>query len=430
LQKLKSVAGFYESGSLKSIIQSSARLITVQVAAAFLLFANNYIIIKIGGEQVYGSYISIMAWVNFFSVIVVFGFDDYFIAALPKVYFNEETKTGVLSILLRSLFFLLAVFSILTILLAALIYFNFFEAALHTNQIYFFLLIFEVSILTLLIAFFRGINKVVVGQIVDKLLRPGLMIFFIVLVFIISRQLNLRLILIMQVTVLLAAIIFMCIKLKTTFPSFHRPAIVFDKSLKVNAVFLLISLLNLLSVRLDILFLTKTVLPEQVGYYNLGVRMADVIGFPLAALNLVVPSFLSKERANNSVDVKKLISNTSLIAFVATLIIYLPAVLLGKYILPLFGNNFIQGYWPMVILGSTYLISSVPHQMNGYLMISGNQNASLMCLIINFLSVFIFCWLLIPHYGLNGAAFSIMLGSIIYLIASVVAYKKAVVHLA
>lgn len=430
LLKRKLIFAINGSESVTSIVQSSAKIIAVQIIAAFLLFANNYIIIKTCGDEIYGSYVSLMAWVNLFSVIVVFGFDDYFVAALPKIYFNPETKTGVLSVLLRSLGIVLIIFPLLTVVLAILIYANFFEPALHQNQVYFFVLLFEVSTLTILIAFFRGINKVVTGQVIDKLLRPGLMILFVALVFIIFKQLNLRVILSIQVIVLLAAITFMCVQLKKNFPSFHRPAIVFDKSLKMNAAFLLISILNLLSVRLDILFLTKTVLPVQVGYYNLGVRMADIIGFPLAAMNLVVPSFLSKASAGNSVNIKKLIGNTSLIAFAATLVIYLPAVLFGKYILPLFGKNFIQGYWPMVILGSTYLISSFSHQMNSYLMISGNQKYSLICLIVNVSSVFVFCWLLIPRFGFTGAAFSIALGSIFYLLASLICYKKAVLQLA
>ena len=366
-----------------------------------------------------------MAWVNFFSVIIVFGFEDYFIATIPKI--NSNRQEDVLSVLLRSLVISFIIFSLLTIVLAILIYLNFFEPALHQHQTYFFVLLFEVSLLSLLIAFFRSINKIVFGQVIDKLLRPVLMILFTVLLYWISKQLNLSLILFMQVTVLLTIIVFLCAQLKRNFPSCHRPVNIFNKSLKANAAFLLISILNLLSVRLDILFLTKTVLPEQVGYYNLGVRMADVIGFPLAAMNLVVPTFLSKESANNSFNIKKLIRNTSLIAFIATLGIYLPLVLLGRYVLSFFGEHFIQGYLPMVILGSTYLISSFPHQINGYLMISGHQSHSLICLTINVLSVFICCWLLIPSLGLIGAAISVLLGSIIYFIAIVIVYRKVVV---
>lgn len=427
LKEGKPLSFIYESGSVKSVIQNSARIIIIQVIAVFLLFTNNYIIIKLCNDQIYGNYVSIMAWVNIFSVIIVFGFEDYFIATIPKI--NSDREREVLSVLLRSLVILLIMFSLLTIVLGILIYSNFFEPAFHQNQIYFFALLLEVSVLSILISFFRGINKIVFGQVIDKLLRPGLMILFTVLLFMISKQLNLSLILFMQVTVLLIVIIFLGVQLKRSFPSFHRPVTIFDKSLKINTAFLLISILNLLSVRLDLLFLTKTVLPEQVGYYNLGVRMADVIGFPLAAMNLVVPTFLSKESADNSFNIKKIIRNTSLIAFTATLTIYLPLVLLGRYVLSFFGEHFIQGYLPMVILGGTYLISACSHQINGYLMISGHQNHSLICLIINVLTVFVFCWLLIPPFGLTGAAFSVLLGSIIYFIAIVIVYKKVVVQL-
>lgn len=430
LQKGKLVAAIADSGPVKSIIQSSAKLIIVQVVAALLLFANNYIIIKLGDDRIYGNYVSLMAWVNFFSVIVVFGFDDYFIAALPKIYFNAATKNEVPGILFRSIVISLAVFSLSAIVLAVFIHFSFFATAIQQNQVYFFVLLAEVSVLGILIAFFRGIDKVVFGQVIDKVLRPGLMILLSLLFFIISMRLSLSLILLMQVTVLFAAITFMSVQLKRSFSSFHRPAAIFDKSLKINVTFLLISILNLLSVRLDILFLTKTVLPEQVGYYNLGVRMADVIGFPLAAMNLVVPTFLSKESANNSINIKKIINNTSLAAFAATLVIYLPIVFFAGYVLPLFGKHFIMGYQPMVILGGAYLISSWSHQMNGYLMISGNQHYSFICLFINVIAVFIFCTCLIPAWGLPGAAFSVLLGNIIYFIAIIFCYKKIVEKLA
>jgi O-antigen/teichoic acid export membrane protein len=424
LRKENLFSAVYKTSSAKAIIQSSAKIIIVQVIAAFLLFANSFTIIKISDERIYGSYVSIMAWVNLFSVIVVFGFEDYFIATIPKIHSRRETENYALSVLLRALIILLIIFSLLTIVLIILNNSNLFEQALHQNQIYFFLLLFEVSVLNILIAFFRSLNKIVFGQVIDKLLRPVLMILFTVLLFIILRQLSLGLVLLMQVAVLLTVIIFLGVQLRKAFSSFPRPGNIFDKSLKLNAAFLLISILNLLSVRLDILFLTKTVLPEQVGYYNLGVRLADVIGFPLAAMNLVVPTFLSKESADHSFSIKKVVRDTSVITFVATLVIYLPLVLFGKYVLSFFGKHFIQGYWPMVILGGTNLISSMSHQMNGYLMISGKQNFSLICLIINVISVFIFCWLLIPRLALTGAALSVLLGSAIYFIAIVIVFMR------
>ena len=110
LRDSKSISTINESGSVKSIIQSSAKIIVVQVIAAFLLFANNYIIIKLCNDRIYGSYVSIMAWVNIFSVIIVFGFEDYFIATIPKI--NSNRETGVLSVLLRSLVISLIIFSL------------------------------------------------------------------------------------------------------------------------------------------------------------------------------------------------------------------------------------------------------------------------------------------------------------------------------
>jgi len=246
LREDKPLSAIYESGAVKSIIQSSARIIVIQVIAAFLLFANNYIIIKLCNDRIYGSYVSIMAWVNFFSVIIVFGFEDYFIATIPKI--NSNRETDVLSVLLRSLVISFIIFSLLTIVLAILIYSNFFEPALHQHQTYFFVLLLEVSVLSLLIAFFRSINKIVFGQVIDKLFRPGLMILFTVLLFSISKQLNLSLILFMQVTVLLIMIVFLCAQGKRNFPYFHLPVNIFNESLKANAAFLLISILNLLSV--------------------------------------------------------------------------------------------------------------------------------------------------------------------------------------
>src|SRR4051794_18801097 len=113
LTKLRT-AGLFSAilkpGSMRSILQSSGKIILVQVIAALLLFGNNYIIIKLGDAQSYGSYVSLMAWVNFFSVIVVFGFDDYFIATLPKLYSKQEAGKEVLRVLLRALFIILILF--------------------------------------------------------------------------------------------------------------------------------------------------------------------------------------------------------------------------------------------------------------------------------------------------------------------------------
>lgn len=407
-----------------SFLKRSAKLVGVQIISAVLLLINNFLLIKSAGEFVYGNYVYLFTWISLFSVVVLFGMDDYFIANLPKFFFNSKYGRTIFKLLSWSLVVLFLAFGISIILVFILYGTGIINETFYSNKTLFLLFLFEAGLLNLLNSFLRGINNIIVGQIVDKVVRPILMTLTLSILLFIKINVNLQSLLVLQIVILaisISILTFQIIKLRNLTKT---EVIDFDRTLKSNFIFFLISILYLLNIKFDILFLSKWVSPEKIGYYNLSVRFADITGYPLAAASLIFPTLLSKEKWNDKEKMYKIIRQVSCTCFLVTGIVYIIIVLGCKTILSVFGKNFIEGFYPLIILGGTHLISSFSFPLNAYFMVSGKQQISLICLCLSVVSSFLACYFLVPAFLLEGAAFSVLLGSFLYFTALFFAFYK------
>lgn len=414
-----------ELASTSSLFYRSAQVLLIQLCGALLLFLNNYLIIKFAGDQNYGTYISIVTWISLFSVIVSFGMDDLFIAVLPK-YIGRVDKRAIFNVLVWATKVVGGVFVITSLTLAFLIKTNILQELSRYQTIHIYILLLLLTFMSLLISFLRSMNRIVIGQLLDKILRPLLMILVLISFVVVSVSIHYKQLLVIQILVLIVCIssILYLFRGGMTGKNDVRE-IRFDKSLRPNFNFLLISLLNLLTVRLDILFLTETVSAQEVGYYNIAVRFADLINYPVVILNLIVPTLLSKALTDaNTTSFHRTVQSTIRISIILTCCALGGMILFGKYILALFGDGFIEGYYPIIVLGISHLLTAFSGPLNALFMVGGMERISLYCLAANVLLSLIGCYFLIPFYYMIGAALSVLIGNFAYLVLITYFYYK------
>ena len=191
------------------------------------------------------------------------------------------------------------------------------------------------------------------------------------------------------------------------------------------------SIFNLLRQRLTILFLGYFKTADVVGLYNAALPLAQLISMPLTAITFIYLPIASQLYAQHNIqDMKTLYTTVTKWTFCITLPIFLCMFLAPKLIIRvLFGVKYIEASTALQILLFGFFIHTLLGP-NGMTLVSlGKTKIMLFCSAIGTFTGIIAAILLIPHYGLNGAATSSFTSLIIMnFSSSLFLFKTSTVH--
>lgn len=416
IRSLKKTKAFVDFNALKPVFYRVVRLGVTNVAGVALVFLTNYLFIRVAGETAYGNYSILNVWVNLFVVLVVFGYDDYFIANVPQLQGRNRSLRPLLRQALKrtSLVFMAVAGVVLFLFL-----FKRLPPVIAGYKILFFALLALTALFTLLLAFFRSVNVIGLGQVFEKILRPGLVLAGIFVFYLLQHRVGFESLLLVHLGSLFAV----CLLLLRGLRRFTGTEAITGEPLKPevrsNLSFLGISLLYLLSTRLDLIFLSQQVAPQEVGSYNLAARMGDLVGYPLTAVNLVIHTMLSQQYASNNRNrIFQTAARISVFSFGMTAVVFLAIQVFGESILGIFGDSYRKSFPALRILSCSHLVYSLSLPFNAYFMVSKNERLSLLSLAANVIATFLLAYMLVPAMGSRGAALAVLGGSIAYFIAT------------
>lgn len=172
---------------------------------------------------------------------------------------------------------------------------------------------------------------------------------------------------------------------------------------------------NVLNNRVDVIILGFVAGPAAAGIYAVAKRSVDIVSLVLASTNLVVGPGFAKNYSSG--EYKEIAILGKKMAWATSLVMLLLAVLLiitGKWLLSLFGNGFEEGYWVMVILLVGQLINAMSGSVGMILNMSGHEKDTARGVALAAFSNVFLCLILVPTYGLIGAAFASLLAIFIW----------------
>jgi O-antigen/teichoic acid export membrane protein len=165
----------------------------------------------------------------------------------------------------------------------------------------------------------------------------------------------------------------------------------------------------------DIIMLGIFLPSSEVGVYSVALRVSTVVSIVLVATNTVLAPRFAELWALKKIDelVKFARSITRIISFVS-FVIFFVIVVAGRSLLAIFGNGYISGYYPLIILAIGQLVNACSGSVGYILMMTDFQhfhrNVTLLSIVLNvFLN-----WLLIPKLGILGAAIATMVTMIFW----------------
>lgn len=154
--------------------------------------------------------------------------------------------------------------------------------------------------------------------------------------------------------------------------------------------------------------------PEEVGIYNIALRIATLCSLVLAATNgFVFPKFATYYAQGNLKALARLSVLSTRFMLLLSIPFIVPMLIFPSLILQQFGSEFIEGKWILVILALGQLFNVATGSVGGLLNMSGNENVTLRINVISALIIVLMSLVLIPLYGAVGASLASALGIVV-----------------
>lgn len=196
--------------------------------------------------------------------------------------------------------------------------------------------------------------------------------------------------------------------------------------LTVSLPMLFATIMHIVLHRTDIVMLGAMASVKDVGIYNAAFRIATLNTFPLVAVNTITTPMIASIFYQN--DMKRL-QEFVLRATKWIVLFSLPTVVvivgLRAELLGLFGNDFVVGQFALILMAVGSFVNAASGSVGALLTMTGNQNlhatiqfgAAVTNVALNII--------LIPAYGLNGAAAATCITTILLNVSMVIAsYRR------
>jgi O-antigen/teichoic acid export membrane protein len=402
------------SGGLKArLIRAGFGSACIQAANRILALALGIVLARTLGAEGYGVYAYAFALMSLLMVAAEAGVPTLLMRVVAASEGREEW--GLLRGVLRRAGQFVALASTTISLLGLLVVWwwadSLTPAVLYTTTLM--LLVLPLSAGTKTVAHaMRGLHRVVIGQAVDRLLRPVLVLALVGTVFLFWPEWQQP-----QVAMaaqLLAAMIVLIVGwlvLRRFVPPQARTAQPVYNShdwLRSALPFTLIGGAGIINNQTDIIMLGWFTGSEEVGIYRVAVQGATLVAFSLqVATAVVAPQFSRHYAQGDMAKLQHLVTRSAQVILLAALPMALTFILAGGVIVTaIFGAAYSAAYIPLAILAVGQLLNASFGAVGALLQMTGHQDVTARILWQSALLNIILNVTLIPLLGMLGAALS------------------------
>ena len=185
--------------------------------------------------------------------------------------------------------------------------------------------------------------------------------------------------------------------IKTSFRNFFN----------ASKTILITSVVAILLVWIDRLFVGIYLDDTAVGIYDVGARLALLVSFNLEAVNsILAPKIVELYSKDDKRPVQDIISFSANVSSTVALITYFIIVLTHEWILQIFGLEFVQASTVLLILGMGQLFNCLSGSVGGILQMSGHQKTYQKSIIYALVVNLVLNFALIERFGIEGVAFA------------------------
>lgn len=165
---------------------------------------------------------------------------------------------------------------------------------------------------------------------------------------------------------------------------------------------------------------------SELGIYNTALKIAALSSAVLVAVNsIAMPKYAELYAENNKERLKRFVKQTSLLILVLTAPIVLSIFLFPEQLLMFFGEEFVEGKIALLVLCFAQFFSAISGSTIHLLNMSGSEKIAQNILLFSAVLNLLLNYILIPIYGILGAAVATASVTVLWNILAVIyIYKK------
>ena len=164
---------------------------------------------------------------------------------------------------------------------------------------------------------------------------------------------------------------------------------------------------------------------SEVGIYHTAFKLSMFAAVALMSINSIAsPKFAEMYASKNKEGLKKIVHQSTKMIFWVTLPLVVIFFSIPDFLLGLFGEEFKVGMFAFILLSCGKMISAFSGSVGNILQMTGNQNILARILFLGAIINVLLNLILIPKYGINGAAIASTISTVFWNITMVFAVKK------
>ena len=392
---------------------------TVQIGilAKLLGFISQYLLIHWLSTEAYGEYTYLISIVGLVSIFLQMGLRTYILKLFSSKYNlkEHEYSLGIFTKIIKiELGMLLPLF-----LIYELFVYLFVADNVYIYQLLGLMFLFN-PVFSLLQIFLQAMKKIVTFKLVSDLYLItftiiAIGIFFYIIDGTTSHALELRIFLLFCCTLVMIFYIYH----KLTGKEIKKQEPTAKEIFKISLPMVFAGAMTVITNKTDIIMLGSLSSYENVAVYNMAFLLAQLSIFGLQSSNAVVAPLISQYYHKGETDnLKKIVALGSFISSLFALAVFIFLIFAGKLILGLINEEFVIGSTVMFILLFGFVVNASFGPVGYILTMTSKQNIYLYILSLSAVINIFLNNLLIPIYGINGAAIATMSSMLLWNIAS------------
>jgi O-antigen/teichoic acid export membrane protein len=416
------------------ITKNSVQLFFMHCMALGLGFVSNYVLVKIAGVNNYGSYVYIFNLLYLLAAFCMIGTDTLLVKKI-SVYDSVSKHPELKGIIFYS--WLMVFSGVVLVAIVSKVIFSITGIMDGKTTINWLLLTFlslvMLSVTTVNQASLQGLKKIFFSQVSEKLIRPLLVILLALAFLYKNNMISVEELIWINIAAIAAAMLVTIILLGRSIPfklKSIRPEYEIADWTRTSLSFFLLSILYVLNSRIDIFLLGLYRTSEEIGVYNIALRISEVIGFGLTIINFVLAPLIAKLYANGErIKLQQVITRSSRMVLFISLPLAIIIVIFRDTLLSFFGVDFLNGNIALLILCFGQLLNVICGSVGLLLVMTGYEKFSIVSLAAGICLNIVLNLMLIPKYGLTGTAIATSSGFIIWnLLMYLFVRKKLKIH--
>ena len=403
----------------KNLTKNSFISLCLNIFINLIDFLIIILLTKFLGSFEFGRYIFTISVIKFLGLPILIGYPNFILRKSSFLTSNKLIENN--NLIFRNIY-VVAIYIIFLFLIISLFYFfdqNFIRDKLNLLLFGIISIIPVLSINNSISAIISSSGREIKGQALEKLIPS---IFFIGLILIFGSTYkfgnhSMSIFLFSASSIL--SLVFSLTQLKgllswTTVNTKNLLNKIFCE-IKESTILVLFQIFVIFDSLLPLIILGLFETPEIVGNYKLAIYISGISSYAIVAINKIVqPRFAKSFRKNDFFQIQKIAINSNRFTTIYNFIISVFLIIIyKKFIVLFFGNEFLISKITFFIIILSPFINSIFGPLESIFNMTGNENVAFQWSGISLFIGLILYFLLIPIFGMNGAAISTLFVSLI-----------------